>query len=189
MIKLPYPFYPSIFPLVPEPEPVFPEDVEKLNAIIKELEAENSELRTKLNRVTLENESQNDDQQNKDKKLEASNKRAKESNERREKFGHALKGTKYVFKTKNQELDQVALKIQELNKTVERTLEMKRETRLISEIRTHELENTIQRCKDTFAHEQLWIEESGRACIRLNYQLEQSNRRIRAHESMDHDVA
>ncbi|KAI5428900.1 hypothetical protein KIW84_033769 [Lathyrus oleraceus] len=32
MVKLPFPFDPSIYPLVPEPEPILPEDVEKLNA-------------------------------------------------------------------------------------------------------------------------------------------------------------
>lgn len=49
LIKLPYPFDPSIFPLAPEPEPIFPDDVEKLNARIEELEVENAELITKLN--------------------------------------------------------------------------------------------------------------------------------------------
>ncbi|XP_050902754.1 uncharacterized protein LOC127115200 [Lathyrus oleraceus] len=143
VIKLPYPFDPSIFPLVPEPEPILPKDVEKLNAIIKELVVENTELMIKLNRVTLENENMKNDRERKDKELEATNKRARESDERREKFGHALKGTKYVLKTKNQELDQAIHKIQELNKTVERTLEMKREARSIYEICTREFENTI----------------------------------------------
>ncbi|XP_050890120.1 uncharacterized protein LOC127095482 [Lathyrus oleraceus] len=32
MVKLPFSFDPSIYPLVPEPEPIIPEDVEKLNA-------------------------------------------------------------------------------------------------------------------------------------------------------------
>lgn len=59
-IKLPYLFYPSIFPLVPKPELILPEDMEKLNVGIKELEVENTELRTKLNRVTLENENLKD---------------------------------------------------------------------------------------------------------------------------------
>ena len=48
-----------------------------------------------------------------------------------------------MFKTKNEELDQAVLHIQKLNKTMELTLEMKREARLISEIRTRELENTF----------------------------------------------
>lgn len=66
---------------------------------------------------------------------------------------------------------------------------MKREARLISEIHTHELENIIQMYKDTLAHEQSRTEESGRACIRLSYQLKQANLRIQALESMDQDVA
>lgn len=46
----------------------------------------------KINRVTLENENMKDDRERKDKELEATNKRTRESDERREKFGHALKG-------------------------------------------------------------------------------------------------
>lgn len=76
-----------------------------------------------------------------------------------------------MLRTKNQELDQFVLKIQDLSKTVERTLETKREAKLISEIRTRELDNTIHRYKDTLAHEQLRTEEAGRACICLNCQL------------------
>ncbi|XP_050876943.1 uncharacterized protein LOC127080673 [Lathyrus oleraceus] len=94
----------------------------------------------------------------------ASNKRARESDEMGEEFGQALKGTKSVFKTKNEELDRAVLKIQQLNKTLELTLEMKREAHLISEIHTYELENTIQRYKDALDREKLRIEESGRAC-------------------------
>ncbi|XP_050889388.1 uncharacterized protein LOC127094624 [Lathyrus oleraceus] len=55
MVKLPFPFDPSIYSLVPEPEPILPEDVEKLNARIKELELENADLRLKLGRVSIEN--------------------------------------------------------------------------------------------------------------------------------------
>lgn len=62
-------------------------------------------MRTKINRVTLENDNLKDNQQKKDKDLESSNKRARDFDGRREKFGHAFKGTKYVFKTKNKELD------------------------------------------------------------------------------------
>lgn len=93
-----------------------------------------------------------------------------------------------MFKTKNQKLDQAIHKIQELNKIVERTLEMERETRLISEIHTRELEKTIHRYMDTLAHEQLRTEESGRACIHLNFKLEQPNRRNQALNIQDHDA-
>ncbi|XP_050877557.1 uncharacterized protein LOC127081333 [Lathyrus oleraceus] len=44
VVKLLFPFDPSIFPPVLEPESILPEDVEKLNAKIKELELETSEL-------------------------------------------------------------------------------------------------------------------------------------------------
>lgn len=49
MVKLPFPFDPSIFPPDRESEPILQEDAEKLNAKIKELELENFELRLKLN--------------------------------------------------------------------------------------------------------------------------------------------
>lgn len=63
MVKLPFPFDPSIYPLVPEPEPILPEDVEKLNARVKELELENADLRIKLGRASVENGSLKDGQQ------------------------------------------------------------------------------------------------------------------------------
>jgi chromosome segregation ATPase len=100
--------------LVPEPEPILPEDVEKLNARIKELELENADLRIKLSRVSIENGNLKDGQQKKDKELKISNKRARESEARREKFRQALYNTKSVFKTKEEELDKVVLRIQKL---------------------------------------------------------------------------
>ncbi|XP_050887708.1 uncharacterized protein LOC127092861 [Lathyrus oleraceus] len=188
MVKLPFPFDPSIYPLVPKPEPILPEDVEKLNARIKELELENSDLSIKLGRVSVENGNLKDGQQKKDKKLEISNKRDRESEARKEKFGQALYSTKSVFKTKEEELDKAVLRIQKLNKTLGLTLEMKREAQLISEIRTHELQNTIQKYKDDVEHEKLRTEESERVCTRLNYQLEQANARIQVLEGVDQDA-
>ncbi|XP_050875865.1 uncharacterized protein LOC127079525, partial [Lathyrus oleraceus] len=114
----------------------------------------------------LENGNLKDDQQKKDKELEVSNKRARESEARREKFGQALYSTKSVFKSKEEELDRALLRIQKLNKTLELTLEMKREARLISEIRTRELENTIQKYKDTLEREKLKTEEYWRNLYR-----------------------
>lgn len=69
-------------------------------------------------------------------------------------------------------MDRALLRIQKLNKTLELTLEMKREARLISEICIRELENTIQKYKDTLECEKLRTEESERVCTRLKYQLE-----------------
>ena len=189
MIKLPFPFDPSIYPLVPEPEPILPEDVEKLNARIKELELENADLRIRLGRVSIENGNLKDDQQKKDKELEVSNKRARESEARREKFGQALFSTKSVFKSKEEELDRALLRIQKLNKTLELTLEMKREARLISEIRTRELENTIQKYKDALEREKLKTEESERVCTRLKHHLDRADARIQALEGGDQDAA
>ncbi|XP_050895482.1 uncharacterized protein LOC127102110 [Lathyrus oleraceus] len=164
-------------------------DVKKLNARIKELELENANLRIKLGRVSVENGNLKDGQQKKDKELEISNKRARESEARREKFGQALYNTRFVFKSKEEELDRALLRIQKLNKTLELTLEIKREARLISEIRTRELENTIQKYKDTLEREKLRTEESERVCTRLKYQLEQADARIQALEGGDQDAA
>ncbi|XP_050883714.1 uncharacterized protein LOC127086928 [Lathyrus oleraceus] len=189
MVKLPFPFDPSIYLLVPEPEPILPEEVEKLNARIKELELENADLRINLGRVSVENGNLKDGQQKKDKELEISNKRATESEAMREKFGQALYNTKSVFKSKEEELDRASLRIQKLNKTLKLTLEMKREARITSEIRTCELENTIQKYKDTLEREKLRTEESERVCTRLKYQLEQADARIQALEGGDQDVA
>ncbi|XP_050890237.1 uncharacterized protein LOC127095610, partial [Lathyrus oleraceus] len=189
MIKLPYPFDPSIYPVIPEPEPILPEDVEKLNNRIKELELENADLRIRLGRVSVENGNLKDDQQKKDKELEVSNKRARESEARREKFGQALFSTKSVFKSKEEELDRALLRIQKLNKTLELTLEMKREARLISEIRTRELENTIQKYQDALEREKLKTEESERVCTRLKHHLDRADARIQALEGGDQDAA
>ncbi|XP_050916156.1 uncharacterized protein LOC127131270, partial [Lathyrus oleraceus] len=189
IIKLPYPFDPSIYPVIPEPEPILPEDVEKLNNRIKELELENADLRIRLGRVSVENGNLKDDQQKKDKELEVSNKRARESEARREKFGQALFSTKSVFKSKEEELDRALLRIQKLNKTLELTLEMKREARLISEIRTRELENTIQKYKDALEREKLKTEESERVCTRLKHHLDRADARIQALEGGDQDAA
>lgn len=104
---------------------------------------ENFDLMIRLNQTTLLNEHMEDDRQNKDKELEANNKRARESDEKSEQFGHYLKGTKFVFKTKNQELDQAKYKIQDLNKMVDRVLEIKREARLISKIHVRELKDAL----------------------------------------------
>ena len=72
---------------------------------------------------------------------------------------------------------------------MEITLEIKREARLIFEIRTRELENNIQRYEDTLAREMLRTKESGRTCICLDFQLEQANLRIQERKSMDQDGA
>ncbi|XP_050878259.1 uncharacterized protein LOC127082076, partial [Lathyrus oleraceus] len=172
-----------------ELEPILPEDVEELNARIKELELENADLRIKLGRVSIENGNLKDDQQKKDKELEVSNKRARESEARREKFGQALYSTKSVFKSKEEELDRALLRIQKLNKTLELTLEMKREARLISEIRTRELENTIQKYQDALEREKLKTEESERVCTRLKHHLDRADARIQALEGGDQDAA
>ncbi|XP_050897035.1 protein MAIN-LIKE 1 [Lathyrus oleraceus] len=139
--------------------------------------------------IRKENGNLKDDQQKKDKELEISNKRARESEARREKFGQALYSTKSVFKSKEEELDRALLRIQKLNKILEPTLEMKREARLISEIRTRELENTIQKYKDTLEREKLKTEESERVCTRLKYHLERADARIQALEGGDQDAA
>ncbi|XP_050889582.1 uncharacterized protein LOC127094852 [Lathyrus oleraceus] len=155
VVKLSFPFDPSIFPPVPGPEPILPEDVEKLNAKIKELELENSELRLKLNRTPLENENLKDERQEKDRDLEASNKRARTFEDKKDELDDILIGTKFMFKTKNEELKKAHLKIQELDKMLERSLMEKREARLDYEAQIRELRDTLKNCKDKLSREVL----------------------------------
>ncbi|XP_050893147.1 uncharacterized protein LOC127098561 [Lathyrus oleraceus] len=55
IIKVPFLFYPYSFPLMPEPEPVLQEDMDKLTSQIKELKLENTQLRVQLNRAKERN--------------------------------------------------------------------------------------------------------------------------------------
>ncbi|KAI5391851.1 hypothetical protein KIW84_076589 [Lathyrus oleraceus] len=55
IIKMPFLFDFSSFPLMHEPEPVLQEDVDKLTDKIRELELENTQLRVQLSRTKLQN--------------------------------------------------------------------------------------------------------------------------------------
>ncbi|XP_050876877.1 uncharacterized protein LOC127080605 [Lathyrus oleraceus] len=173
---------------VPEPKPILPEYVEKLNAKIKELELENSELQLKLNRTTLENENLKDERKEKDRDLEASNKRARTFEDKKDELDDILIGTKPVFKTKNEELKKAHLKIQELDKMLERSLVEKREARIDYESQICELRDTLKNCKDKLSREVLRKEGAERNCLRLEYQLGEANRRIAGLENQEGDV-
>ncbi|KAI5438410.1 hypothetical protein KIW84_024236 [Lathyrus oleraceus] len=58
-----------------------------------------------------------------------------------------------------------------------------------SEIRTRELENTIQKYKDNLEREKLKTEESERVCTRLKHHLDRANARIQALEGGDQNAA
>ncbi|XP_050918335.1 uncharacterized protein LOC127135738 [Lathyrus oleraceus] len=125
-------------------QPILPKDVEKLNAEIKELELENSELWLKLYRTTLGNENLKDERQEKDRDLKASNKRARTFKDKKDELDDILIGTKYVFQTKNVEIKKSHLKIQELDKFLERSLVEKREARLDYEAQICEIRETLK---------------------------------------------
>lgn len=91
-IKLPHSFNSSIFPLVPEQEPILPEDVEKLIAQIKELEVENSQLQLQLNKEKKKNEDLEDENKEVKAKFERSKKRARDQKGNKEWVGGALLG-------------------------------------------------------------------------------------------------
>ena len=55
VVKMLFLFDPSSFSLMPEPEPILQEDMDKLTNQFKELELENTQLRVQLNRVEERN--------------------------------------------------------------------------------------------------------------------------------------
>ncbi|XP_050919480.1 uncharacterized protein LOC127137027 [Lathyrus oleraceus] len=76
-IHLPFIFNASAFPKVPESKPIFPKEMEKLVAKVKELELENTELRIQMYRAILENQNLKDEHKGKAQELEDINKRAR----------------------------------------------------------------------------------------------------------------
>ena len=54
-VKMPLLYDPSSFLLMPEPEPILQEDVDKLTNQIQDLELENGQLRVRLNRTKQRN--------------------------------------------------------------------------------------------------------------------------------------
>lgn len=81
MVKIHLFFESSSFPLVPEPKPILPEDVEKLVSHIKDLEVENSQLRLQLNKEKQKNEDLEDESKEVKAQFENSKKRAREGRE------------------------------------------------------------------------------------------------------------
>lgn len=94
-----------------------------------------------------------------------------------------------MFKTKNEELKKAHLKIQELDKMLERSLVEKRESRLDYEAQICELRDTIKNFKDKLSREVLQKEGGERNCLCLEYQLGEANRRIAGLENQEGDAA
>lgn len=85
-----------------------------------------------------------DERQEKNRDLEASNKRARTFEERKDELDDILISTKFAFKPKNEELKKAHLKIQELDKMLERSLVEKREVGLDYEAQIRELRDTLK---------------------------------------------
>ncbi|XP_050877118.1 uncharacterized protein LOC127080871 [Lathyrus oleraceus] len=131
----------------------------RLNAKIKELKLKKSDLRLKLNQATLENENLKDERQEKDRDLEAINKRARTLEDKKDELDDILIGKKSVFKTKNEELKKAHLKIQELDKLLERSLVEKREVRLDYEAQICKIRDNLKKCKGKLSREGVYRED------------------------------
>lgn len=83
IVKMPFFFESSSFPLMSEPEPILQEDVDKLTNKIKELKLENTQLWVQLNRTKQGNED-----------LEDKGKQVKEEFERNKKGLRKAEGKK-----------------------------------------------------------------------------------------------
>lgn len=113
---------------------------------------ENFELPLKLNRTTSENENLKDDHREKDREIEPSKKRARTFEDKKDELDDILIGTKFVFKTKNEELKKSSYKIQEFDRLLERSLEDKNEVKLDFEAQIHKLKDAYKNCKDNLSH-------------------------------------
>lgn len=104
-IKLPYPFDPSIFPLVLDQEPILPKDVEKLIAQINELEVENYKLGLQLNKEKQKNEDLEEESKEVKAKFESSKTRVRDEKGKRTWVGDAFLGANSELSDHNDELD------------------------------------------------------------------------------------
>lgn len=168
IIHLPFIFDASAFPKVPEPKPTLPEDIEKLNVKVKELELENTELRNKMNRTALENQKLKDERKGKAKELEDRNKRSMFLEDQKDDLDQILIGSTSVIQTKKEELKKDEYRIQELERMMDRFMMEKKEIKLDFEAQICELKETLKKCKDKFAHEVLRKEAEGN-CLHLEY--------------------
>lgn len=110
----------------PEPEKILPEDMDKLNAIIKELDLENSQLKLKLNQVKQNNEDLKGERKEMKEKFTNNKKRVREENRKKECVGDDLVGANFELTNKSKELEPAKRSIQNLKKTVDQATKMKK---------------------------------------------------------------
>ncbi|XP_050908917.1 uncharacterized protein LOC127122660 [Lathyrus oleraceus] len=161
----------SSFPLMPEPEPILQEDMDKLTSQIKELELENTQLRVELNRAKERKHVLEDKGKQVREKFEDSKKRLRLAEGQRVWVGGALQGANFEVDFRNEELDRASRIIKDLENTVERSNAMKKEAREDYEAQILELRTTLKEYKDLLAKEQLEKEKIHRSFMREQFNL------------------
>ncbi|KAI5437923.1 hypothetical protein KIW84_023883 [Lathyrus oleraceus] len=182
-------FVAAAFPKTLEPEPILPEDMEKLTTKVKELKLENTELRIQMNRVILENQNLKEERKGKAQELEDSNKRARLLEDQKDDLDHILIGSTSVIRTRKEELKKVEYRICELGRMLDKSVMDKKEIKLNFKAQIRELRDTLKKCKEKLSREILLKEEAERNCHHLKYQLEEANRRFAVLESQEGDAA
>jgi len=188
-IQLPYILKAPAFPKTPEPEPILPEDMEKLATKVKELELENTELRIQMNRVILENQNLKEERKGKAQELEDSNKRARLLEDQKDDLDHILLGSTSVIRTRKEELKKAEYRICELGRLLDKSLMDKKEIKLDFEAQIRDLRDALKKCEEKLSREILQKEEAERNCHHLRYQLEEATRRFAVLESQEGDAA
>lgn len=188
-IQLPYILKAPAFPKTPEPEPILPEDMEKLVTKVKELEVENAELRIQMNRVILENQNLKEERKGKAQELEDNNKRARLLEDQKDDLDHILLGSTSVIRTRKEELKKAEYRICELGRLLDKSLMDKKEIKLDFEAQIRDLRDALKKCEEKLSREILQKEEAERNCHHLRYQLEEATRRFAVLESQEGDAA
>ncbi|XP_050877928.1 uncharacterized protein LOC127081751 [Lathyrus oleraceus] len=188
-IQLPYILKAPALPKTPEPEPILPEDMEKLVTKVKELEVENAELRIQMNRVILENQNLKEERKGKAQELEDSNKRARLLEDQKDDLDHILLGSTSVIRTRKEELKKAEYRICELGRLLDKSLMDKKEIKLDFEAQIRDLREALKKCEEKLSREILQKEEAERNCHHLRYELEEATRRFAILESQEGDAA
>ncbi|XP_050890484.1 uncharacterized protein LOC127095902 [Lathyrus oleraceus] len=168
---MPFLYDSSSFPLVPEPEPILQEDMDKLTNKIRELELENTQLRVQLGLTKKHNNVLEDKGKQVCEEFEVIKKRLREVEGQRVWVGHALQGSNFELDAHNNKLDQAYRTIKDLERTVERSNVMNKEVREDYEAQIPELRTTLKECKDLLSQEQLEREKVYRSFLREQFNL------------------
>lgn len=116
---MPFLYDSSSFPLIPEPEPILQEDMDKPINKIRELELEKTQLRVQLNRTKQCNNVLEDKGKQVIEEFDAKKKRLREVEGQRVWVGGSLQGENSELDFCNNKLDQAYRTIKDLEKTVE----------------------------------------------------------------------